>query len=370
MEGLFTSESVSERHPDKVADRIADAVLDAVLENNPKARVACDVLIKNKLIVLAGELSTPLPENLDAVIQKIVYGNYKIIQAISTQSPDIAHGIDHASPLDQGAGDQGMVFGYACTDTPELMPAPILYAHRLMQKQAEVRKNGTLNWLKPDAKCQITFRYENDRPKSIDNVVLSTQHDAEVDRQSLIEAVMEEIVKPVLPAEWLNRSTRFFINPAGRFVLGGPEADCGLSGKKTAVDSYGSMSRDGGGCFSGKDPSKVDRSGSYYARYIAKNIVKVGIASRCEIQVAYAIGVSEPVALHIDTFGTGLIPDAQIEALIRRHFDLRPYAIIESLHLLAPIYSLTTCYGHFGRELPEFLWERCDKTEELRTDVR
>lgn len=383
MEGLFTSESVSEGHPDKVADQVADAVLDAVLKNHPQAHVACDVLIKNEKVLLTGEMNKPPPKDLESIVRKVIQqigyddpslgfdaASCKITQNFSTQSSDIAQGIDHSLPSEQGAGDQGMVFGYACKETEELMPAPILYAHKLMQRQAQLRKEGRLPWLKPDAKSQVTLRYANDKPCEVEAIVFSTQHSAEVKRETLIEAVMEEIIKPVFPSNWLGKTTRYFINPTGRFVIGGPAGDCGISGKKTAVDSYGSMARDGGGCFSGKDPSKVDRSGAYAARYVAKNLVKAGIASRCELQIAYAIGVAEPVALHIETFGTGVISDEKILKLISRHFDLKPYAMIQQLKLLAPIYLPTACYGHFGRTLPSFTWEICDKVELLKEGAR
>lgn len=373
MQGLFTSESVAEGHPDKVADQIADAILDTVLKEDPHARVACDVLIKNDLVVITGEFSVPPPQHLEDIVRSVIRNigytdaeAYKINSSISLQSPDIAQGILKETPLDQGAGDQGMVFGYACTETEELMPAPIHYAHKLMQQQALLRKSGKLPWLKPDGKSQVTLRYENDIPSEVDAIVLSVQHDADIDQQALIEAAMEEIIKPVLPSKWLTKSTRFFINPTGRFVIGGPSADCGISGKKTAVDSYGSMARDGGGCFSGKDPSKVDRSGAYAARYIAKNVVKAGLATRCELQIAYAIGVAEPIALHIETFGTGKISDSRLLQLIQHHFDLRPYAISRDLKLLAPIYFPTACYGHFGRDFP---WENCDKANSLRQSL-
>lgn len=374
MQGLFTSESVAEGHPDKVADQIADAILDSVLTANPDARVACDVLIKNQFVIVTGELSVPPPKQLEEIVRTVIRSvgytdadSYKIQSAISMQSPDIAQGILKETALEQGAGDQGMVFGYACTETEELMPAPIHYAHKLMQQQAHLRKSGKLSWLKPDGKSQVTLRYENDAPCEVNAIVISTQHSPEIERKALIEAVMEEIIKPVLPSKWLTAKTRYFVNPTGRFVIGGPAADCGISGKKTAVDSYGSMARDGGGCFSGKDPSKVDRSGAYAARYVAKNIVKAGLATRCEVQISYAIGIAEPIALHVETFGTGKVSDETLLQLIQRHFDLRPYAINQELKLLAPLYLPTACYGHFGRNLPHFTWEKCDKAESLRS---
>lgn len=368
MEGFFTSESVSEGHPDKLADQIADGVLDATLAQDPHARVACDVLVKNKTVVVAGEITTSAQINFEDIVHQVAkqvgYNDpFNVITEVSQQSADISRGIDKALVHDQGAGDQGIVVGYACNETDVLMPAPILFAHRLMQRQAEVRKSGHIPWLGPDAKSQLTFRYKKDKPVEITSVVLSTQHSPEIDLPDLKKMVMEEIIKPTLPPEWLTKNTQYFINPTGRFVIGGPMGDCGLTGRKIVVDSYGSMARDGGGCYSGKDPSKVDRSGAYAARYVAKNIVAAGLASRFEIQIAYAIGIAEPLAIHIDTFGTGTMDDNKILRIIKENFDLRPYSIIHSLNLLRPIYLATAAYGHFGR--PEFSWEQTDKAKDL-----
>lgn len=366
MEGVFTSESVGEGHPDKVADQIADAVLDACLEQDSESRVACDVLVKSNTVVVAGEITTKARIDVEYVVRKVIRdigyvgldvgfdaNTCQIIQILSTQSSDIAHAIDHE---DQGAGDQGTVFGFACDETDALMPAPILYAHMLVKKQAELRKKGQIPWLLPDGKSQVTFRYLEGKPVEVAAIVLSTQHKVEVTSKILEEAVMEEIIKPVFKSEWLTKNTRYLINPSGRFVLGGPASDCGLTGRKTAVDAYGGHARDGGGCFSGKDPSKVDRSGAYAARFIAKNIVAAGLARVCEIQIAYVIGLSSPVSLFVDTFGTGKMENDQLLHWIQERFDLRPHAIINMFNLKAPIYLKTATYGHFGRL--EFPWEQ------------
>jgi S-adenosylmethionine synthetase len=377
---LFTSESVSEGHPDKVCDQISDAVLDAILTQDRMARVACETLVKNGLVVLAGEITTNAAIDMEAVARKTIRNiGYRaemgfdgescgVVTAIGRQSPDIAQGVDEGKGLDleQGAGDQGLMFGYATSETDVLMPMPITLAHRLMKRQADVRKNGKLKWLRPDAKSQVTVKYVDGKPTGIDAVVLSTQHDPEIRHEQLKEAVIEEIVKPVLPAEWLSKDTKYFINPTGSFIIGGPVGDCGLTGRKIIVDTYGGMARHGGGAFSGKDPSKVDRSAAYAGRYVAKNIVAAGLAERCEIQIAYAIGVAKPVSIHVDTFGTGVISDAKIAEIVGNSFDLRPKAIIQTLDLLRPIYTATAAYGHFGRTEPNFTWERTDKAEALR----
>lgn len=376
---LFTSESVSEGHPDKIADQISDAILDALLRQDPAARVACETLVKTGMVVVAGEVTTEAYVDLEDIARQVVIdigydhsdkgfdGNScAVLNGIGKQSPEIAMGVDETEDHEQGAGDQGLMFGYASNETDVLMPAPITYSHRLVKRQAEIRKNGVLPWLRPDAKSQITFRYEDGKPAGIDAVVLSTQHDPEIAQKDLQEAVMEEIIKPVLPAEWLSAKTKYFINPTGRFVIGGPYGDCGLTGRKIIVDTYGGMSRHGGGAFSGKDPSKVDRSAAYAARYVAKNIVAAGIADRCEVQVSYAIGVAEPTSISVDTFGTGKISDARIVELVREHFELRPKGLIKMLDLIRPIYLPTAAYGHFGREEPEFSWERTDKADALR----
>ena len=385
---LFTSESVSEGHPDKVSDQISDAILDAILAQDPNARVAAETLCNTGLVVLAGEISAKPSVNVDYIqvarntLQRIGYDNteygidYKgcaVLVAYDKQSVDIAQGVDHASDdhLNTGAGDQGLMFGYACDETSDLMPAPLYYAHRLMERQAQVRKDGRLPFLRPDAKSQVTLRYVDGKPHSIDTVVLSTQHHPDQSetsttmKASFIEAVMETIIKPVLPAEWL-KDTKFLINPTGRFVVGGPQGDCGLTGRKIIVDTYGGACPHGGGAFSGKDPTKVDRSAAYAARYVAKNIVAAGIARQCQIQVAYAIGVARPMNITVYTEGTGVIPDEQIAALVREHFDLRPRGIIQMLDLLRPIYEKTAAYGHFGRDEPEFTWEKTDKAAALR----
>ena len=383
-EFLFTSESVSEGHPDKVADQISDAVLDAILAEDPHGRVACETLVSTGLVVISGEITTRAHINYREIAQEAVrrigydsseigfdYKSCAILTAINRQSPDIAQGVNEGQgiDLDQGAGDQGLMFGYACRETPSLMPFPIYYAHRIMQRQAEVRKDGRLPWLRPDAKSQLSVRYVDGKPTSIDTVVVSTQHDPDVSHAQISEAVIEEIIKPVLPKEMLTDQTRYLINPTGRFVVGGPHGDCGLTGRKIIVDSYGGTARHGGGAFSGKDPSKVDRSAAYAARYVAKNVVAAGLAERCEVQIAYAIGVARPVSLMVDTFGTGRIADEKIVELIGRHFDLRPKGIIQALDLLRPIYTKTAAYGHFGREEPEFTWEAIDKATALRADA-
>ncbi len=385
---LFTSESVSEGHPDKVSDQISDAILDAILAQDPHARVAAETLCNTGLVVLAGEITAKPGVNVDYIqvardtIQRIGYDNteygidYKgcaVLVAYDKQSCDIAQGVDHASDdhLNTGAGDQGLMFGYACDETPELMPAPIYYAHRLMERQAQLRKDGRMPFLRPDAKSQVTMRYVDGKPHSIDTVVLSTQHHPDQSesstkmKASFIEAVIENIIKPVLPTEWL-KDTKFLINPTGRFVIGGPQGDCGLTGRKIIVDTYGGACPHGGGAFSGKDPTKVDRSAAYAARYVAKNIVAAGLARQCQIQVAYAIGVAQPMNITVYTEGTGVIPDDQLAALVREHFDLRPKGIVQMLDLLRPIYQKTAAHGHFGRDEPEFTWERTDKAAALR----
>ena len=371
---LFTSESVSEGHPDKVADQI----LDAILEQDKHARVACETMVNTGMVIISGEITTSawvdMTEIVRGTVKRIGYEasmgfdwqSCAVLVALDKQSQDIAQGVNEGEgvDLDQGAGDQGLMFGYATNETPELMPMPISLAHKLVQKQAEVRKAGRLTWLRPDAKSQVTVRYDDGKPVGIDAVVLSTQHSPEIEYKQLQEAVMEEIIKPVLPADWLDEKTKYFINPTGRFVVGGPVGDCGLTGRKIIVDTYGGMARHGGGAFSGKDPSKVDRSAAYAGRWVAKNVVAAGLAERCEIQVAYAIGVANPVSIHVDTFGTGRISDDKIAELVREHFDLRPKAIIQNLDLLRPIYTPTAAYGHFGR--PDFSWEHTDKAEELK----
>lgn len=369
---LFTSESVSEGHPDKIADQISDAVLDAILEQDIKARVACETYVKTGMVMVGGEITTSawvdIEELTRQTVREIGYVNSEmgfdanscaVLNTIGKQSPDINQGVDKADPKEQGAGDQGIMFGYATNETEILMPAPITYAHRLMQKQAEVRKNGTLSWLRPDAKSQVTFQYDQGKIVGIDAVVLSTQHCDSISTADLREGVMEEIIKPVLPAEWLSKETKFFINPTGRFVIGGPMGDCGLTGRKIIVDTYGGAARHGGGAFSGKDPSKVDRSAAYAARYVAKNIVAAGLADRCEIQLSYAIGIADPTSIMVETFGTEKVSQEIIIEAVRQHFDLRPYGLQEMLNLLQPIYKKTAAYGHFGRE--EFPWEATDK---------
>jgi S-adenosylmethionine synthetase len=380
---LFTSESVSEGHPDKVADQISDAILDAILEQDPHARVAAETLCNTGLVVLAGEITTHA--NVDYIqvarntIKRIGYDNtdfgidYKgcaVLVAYDKQSPDIAQGVDEGAglDLDQGAGDQGLMFGYACDETPELMPAAIYYAHRLVERQSQLRKDGRLPWLRPDAKSQVTLRYVNGRPVSVNTVVLSTQHAPEISHSQIEEAVIEEIIKPVLPREWL-QDTRYLVNPTGRFVIGGPQGDCGLTGRKIIVDTYGGAAPHGGGAFSGKDPSKVDRSAAYAARYVAKNVVAAGLARQCQVQVSYAIGVAKPINITVYTEGTGVISDDKIAELVMEHFDLRPKGIVQMLDLLRPIYQKSAAYGHFGREEPEFSWERTDKAALLRAEA-
>ena len=383
-EFLFSSESVSEGHPDKVADQISDGVLDAILAQDKKGRVACETLVSTGLVVISGEITTTAHINYMEIARDVVrrigyddsdigfdYKSCAVLTAINRQSPDIAQGVNEGQglDLDQGAGDQGLMFGYACNETPSLMPLPIYYAHRIMQRQAEVRKDGRLPWLRPDAKSQLTVRYVDGKPVDIDTVVVSTQHGPDISHAQLSEAVIEEIIKPVLPKHMLTANTRYLINPTGRFVVGGPHGDCGLTGRKIIVDSYGGAAHHGGGAFSGKDPSKVDRSAAYAGRYVAKNIVAAGLADRCEVQVAYAIGVAKPVSLMVNTFGTGKVSDEKIVDLIGKHFDLRPKGIIQTLDLLRPIYSKTAAYGHFGRDEPEFTWEATDKAAALKADA-
>ena len=378
---LFTSESVSEGHPDKVADQISDAILDSILAQDPTARVAAETLCNTGLVVLAGEITTNA--NVDYIqvarntLREIGYDNtdygidYKgcaVLVAYDKQSPDIAQGVDkaHDDGLDQGAGDQGLMFGYACDETAELMPLPIHLSHRLVERQSQLRRDGRLNWLRPDAKSQVTLRYVDGKPDSIDTVVLSTQHDEDISLEKLREAVIEEIIKPVLPKHLIKGAINFLVNPTGRFVIGGPQGDCGLTGRKIIVDTYGGAAPHGGGAFSGKDPSKVDRSAAYAGRYVAKNVVAAGLASKCLIQISYAIGVAKPTSVMVSTFGTGKISDEKIAQLVSEHFDLRPKGIVKMLNLLRPIYRKTAAYGHFGREEPEFTWEQCDKAPALR----
>ncbi len=383
-EYLFTSESVSEGHPDKVSDQISDAVLDAILSQDVNARVACETLCSTGLIVLSGEITTHASVDYNIIaretVKNIGYTSSEIgfdsstcavLTAFNKQSPDIAQGVNRSKEeeMDQGAGDQGLMFGYACDETPQLMPMPIFYAHRLVERQAELRKKGQLAWLRPDAKSQVSVRYQDGKPQRIETVVISTQHDPDISQAALTEAVIEEIIKPVLPKEMLCEQIQYLVNPTGRFVVGGPMGDCGLTGRKIIVDTYGGAAHHGGGAFSGKDPSKVDRSATYAGRYVAKNIVAAGIANKCEIQVAYAIGVARPVSLLVNTFGTGKISDEAIAKLIEQHFDLRPRAIIHTLNLLRPIYAKTAAYGHFGRDDPDFTWEVTDKVAQLRADA-
>ncbi len=376
---VFTSESVSEGHPDKMADQISDAILDAMLAQDPESRVACETLIKTGVVVVAGEIRTGADVDVDKLVRGVIADigydqadtgfdleSCTVINALGMQSADIAMGVDEASDHEQGAGDQGLMFGYASNDTDVLMPAPITYAHRLVKQQADKRRSN-LSWLRPDAKSQLSFRYDSDgKPIAIDAVVLSTQHSAEISQKDLREAVMEEIIKPTLPANWLSADTQYHINPTGQFIIGGPVGDCGLTGRKIIVDTYGGMARHGGGAFSGKDPSKVDRSAAYATRYVAKNIVAAGLAERCEIQVSYAIGVAEPTSISLNTFGTGKLSDEKIIHLVREHFDLRPRGLIAMLDLKRPIYRNTAAYGHLGRTEPEFSWERTDKAEALK----
>ena len=376
---IFTSESVSEGHPDKVADQLSDAVLDAIFSQDTHSRVACETMVKTGMVILAGEITTNAWVDTEDLVRNAVrdigYDNPDIgfdwqtcavINAIGKQSPDIAMGVDETEDHEQGAGDQGLMFGYASNETDVLMPAPITYAHRLVHRQSEVRKNKILPWLRPDAKSQVTFRYENNKPVAIDAVVLSTQHSADIKEKDLHEAVMDEIISPVLPKKWLHQDTQYFINPTGQFVVGGPVGDCGLTGRKIIVDTYGGMARHGGGAFSGKDPSKVDRSAAYMCRYVAKNIVAAGLSERCEIQVSYAIGVAEPTSISIETFGTGKVDEDRLIKIIREHFDMRPKGLITMLDLLRPIYQKTAAYGHFGRTDESFTWEQTDKAEILR----
>ncbi len=378
---LFTSESVSEGHPDKVADQISDAILDAIIAQDPKARVACETLVTTGMAMIAGEITTSAYVDMPVIVRQtlkdIGYNDSSmgfdcetcaVLTSIDRQSPDISQGVTEGEGLfaDQGAGDQGLMFGYACNETPELMPMPITFAHKLTKRLADVRKSGLLNFLRPDSKSQVSIQYINDKPIRVDTVVISSQHTPDVTYEDLKQGIIEEVVRKVIPAELLDENTKYFINPTGRFVIGGPMGDCGLTGRKIIVDTYGGMGRHGGGAFSGKDPSKVDRSASYMARYVAKNIVASGLADKCEVQLAYAIGVAEPVSVMINTFGTGKIPSNEIARVVREEFDMRPRAIVETLDLLRPIYLKTAAYGHFGRELPEFTWERTDRIESLQ----
>ncbi|MEH8026531.1 methionine adenosyltransferase [Gallibacterium anatis] len=378
---LFTSESVSEGHPDKIADQISDVVLDAILEQDPKARVACETYVKTGMALIGGEITTSAWVDIEHLARQVICDigytssemgfdghSCAVLNGIGKQSSDINQGVDRENPLEQGAGDQGIMFGYATNETEVLMPAPITYAHRLMEQQSKVRRSGVLPWLRPDAKSQITFIYENGKIQGIDTVVLSSQHADSVSDKDLREGIMEEIIKPVLPAHWLSTNTKYFINPTGRFVIGGPMGDCGLTGRKIIVDTYGGAARHGGGAFSGKDPSKVDRSAAYAARYVAKNIVAAGLADRCEIQLSYAIGVAEPTSIMVDTFGTGKVDNELLVKAVREHFDLRPYGLIKMLDLIQPIYRQTAAYGHFGRE--QFPWERTDKAELLASYLK
>jgi len=379
---LFTSESVSEGHPDKISDQISDAILDAIIEQDDKARVACETLVKTGMVMVAGEVTTSAWVDIEEIVRHTVLdigynhssmgfdgASCAVLNALGKQSPDIAQGVDRERPEDQGAGDQGLMFGYASNETEILMPAPIAYAHELVRRQAEIRKKGVLPWLRPDAKSQVTFVYEDHKPVGIDAVVLSTQHEPDISLESLREAVMDEIIKPVLPEHWISKDTQYHINPTGRFEIGGPMGDCGLTGRKIIVDTYGGAARHGGGAFSGKDPSKVDRSAAYACRYVAKNIVAAGLAERCEIQVSYAIGVAEPTSISVHTFGTGKVSEEELTVLVREHFDLRPYGILKMLDLIRPIYKPTAAYGAFGRTDIDLSWERTDKAEALRGAV-
>ena len=379
---LFTSESVSEGHPDKVADQVSDAIVDALVAQDPKSRIACETMVNTGMAVISGEITSTgrvdFPEIVRDTVREIGYTSsdtgydadtIAVLIALDKQSTDIAMGVDEGDEKEQGAGDQGLMFGFACNETESLMPAPIDYAHRLVRKQAEVRKNGKLNWLRPDAKSQVTFRYEDWQPVAIDAVVLSTQHTDDIETKDLREAVMEEIIKPVLPEKWLHAETLYHINPTGRFVIGGPVGDCGLTGRKIIVDTYGGMARHGGGAFSGKDPSKVDRSAAYAARYVAKNIVAAGLATKCEVQVSYAIGVAEPTSISVETFGTGSVDETKLVAAVRAQFDLRPKGIIGMLDLLRPIYKATAAYGHFGRTDIDLPWESVDKADALKSEL-
>jgi len=379
---FFTSESVSEGHPDKISDQISDAILDAIIEQDQSARVACETMVKTGMAIVAGEITTDAIIDVENIVRKTIIdigytdsemgfdgGSCAVMNALGKQSPDIAQGVDRTNPEDQGAGDQGLMFGYATNETDVLMPAPISLAHNLVKKQAEVRKAGILPWLRPDAKSQVTFIYENDKPVGIDAVVLSSQHHADVKMNDLIDGIMEEIIKPTIPSHWINENTKYHINPTGRFEVGGPMGDCGLTGRKIIVDTYGGSARHGGGAFSGKDPSKVDRSAAYACRYVAKNIVAAKIAERCEIQVSYAIGVAEPTSISINTFGTSNISEEKLINLINDKFDLRPFGILKMLDLLRPIYKATAAYGHFGREDIDLSWEKTDKAEELKASI-
>lgn len=374
---VFTSESVSEGHPDKIADQISDAILDAILAQDPHARVACEVYVKTGMVLVGGEITTKAWVDVEEITRNVIkdigynsssmgfdWESCAVLSAIGKQSPDIAQGVDNHTTKKLGAGDQGLMFGYASRETEVYMPAPIAYAHRLMEKQASMRKSGQLTWLRPDAKCQLTMKYDKGMPVEVDTVVFSTQHSPDIEHKELIEAVREEIINPILPSEWLTDKTRYFINPTGRFVIGGPLGDCGLTGRKIIVDTYGGMARHGGGCFSGKDPSKVDRSGAYAARHVAKNIVAAGLADKCEIQISYAIGIADPTSIYIETFGTGRLSNQDIIHLINTHFDLTPQGIIDHHNLLRPIYRQTATYGHYGRE--HFPWEQLDKVEDLQ----
>ncbi len=378
---LFTSESVSEGHPDKIADQISDSILDAIMAQDPRCRVACECLVTTGMAVIAGEITTSAridyPDVVRETIREIGYNDSAmgfdwetcaVLVSIDRQSPDISQGVTEGEGLfkEQGAGDQGLMFGYACDETAQLMPMPIVYAHGLTKRMAEVRKSGLLGFLRPDSKSQVSIQYINDKPIRVDTVVVSSQHAPDVTYETLREGLIEEVVKKVIPAEMLDEQTKFFVNPTGRFVVGGPQGDCGLTGRKIIVDTYGGQGSHGGGAFSGKDPSKVDRSASYMARYVAKNVVAAGLAKKCEVQIAYAIGVAEPVSVMVNTFGTGVIPSNEIARLVRQEFDMRPAAIIQTLDLLRPIYKKTAAYGHFGRELPEFTWERTDRVASLR----
>ncbi len=383
-EYLFTSESVSEGHPDKLADQVSDSILDAILQQDPTARVAAETLANTGLIVLAGEITTSA--NVDYIkvardtIKRIGYDNtefgidYKgcaVLVAYDKQSPDIAQGVDKAEddPLDQGAGDQGLMFGYACNETPQLMPVPIWLSHRIMERQSQLRKDGRLPWLRPDAKSQVTIRYQDGKPVGIDTVVVSTQHAPEMELKAIREAVIEEIIKPVLPQDLIQGDIKYLVNPTGRFVIGGPQGDCGLTGRKIIVDTYGGAAPHGGGAFSGKDPSKVDRSAAYAGRYVAKNIVAAGLAERCLVQISYAIGVAQPTSIMVETYGTGKVSNERLTQLVREYFDLRPKGIVNMLNLLRPIYSKTAAYGHFGRDEPEFSWEMTDKAQAIKAAV-
>jgi S-adenosylmethionine synthetase len=382
-EFLFTSESVSEGHPDKIADQISDAILDAMLEQDRRSRVACETFVKTGMVLVGGEVTTSAYVDIEQITRNVVrdigynssemgfdWESCAVMSAIGKQSSDIAQGVDREKTEEQGAGDQGLMFGYATNETAALMPAPIFYAHELVKRQAKLRKDKTLDWLRPDAKSQITFRYVNNKPVGIETVVLSTQHHPDISHADLTEAVIEQIIKPVLPATWLDKKTKYLVNPTGRFVIGGPLGDCGLTGRKIIVDTYGGMARHGGGCFSGKDPSKVDRSAAYACRYVAKNLVAAGIADRCEIQISYAIGIAEPTSIHVETFGTEKIPHQAIIQLVREHFDLRPYGIIKMLDLMKPMYRQTASYGHFGRDDLDVSWEKIDKADLLREEAK